>query len=101
MRFWLLQSAFPELRDARGPTTTVVANRTFLEEPADMGKVKEKSHKGLRKRFKITGTGKVKRMQAGRGHLLTAKTGKRKRQLRRMALVHPSQEATYKRMLSQ
>lgn len=43
---------------------------------------KQKTHKGLAKRFKLTATGKVKNRTPGRGHLLSHKSGKRKRQLR-------------------
>ena len=43
---------------------------------------KMKTHKGAKKRFRVTGTGKVKRRQAGKKHLLSHKTGKRKRHLR-------------------
>jgi large subunit ribosomal protein L35 len=43
---------------------------------------KMKSHKGARKRFKITGSGKVKRMRAFKSHILTKKSPKRKRNLR-------------------
>lgn len=43
---------------------------------------KQKTHKGMAKRFKVTATGKVKHRSAFRGHLLSAKSGKRKRQLR-------------------
>ncbi len=43
---------------------------------------KMKTHKGSKKRFKVTATGKLKRRQAGKKHLLSHKTGKRKRQLR-------------------
>jgi len=53
---------------------------------------KMKSHKGARKRFKITATGKLKRRQAGKKHLLSHKTGKRKRQLRE-AIVQPGKLA--------
>jgi len=41
-----------------------------------------KSHKSLRKRFRVTATGKLKRRQSGKKHLLSHKSGKRKRQLR-------------------
>ena len=44
---------------------------------------KQKTHKGIAKRVKITGRGKVKRRSAGKGHLLSGKKAKRKRQLRR------------------
>jgi large subunit ribosomal protein L35 len=43
---------------------------------------KMKTHKGSVKRFRITATGKLKRRQAGKKHLLSNKTGKRKRHLR-------------------
>jgi large subunit ribosomal protein L35 len=43
---------------------------------------KMKTHKGARKRFRITATGKLKRSQAGKKHLNSTKTGKRKRHLR-------------------
>jgi large subunit ribosomal protein L35 len=43
---------------------------------------KMKTHKGSKKRFRVTATGKLKRHQAGKKHLLSHKTGKRKRHLR-------------------
>jgi large subunit ribosomal protein L35 len=43
---------------------------------------KMKTHKASRKRFRVTGTGKLKRFKAGKKHLLSHKTGKRKRHLR-------------------
>jgi large subunit ribosomal protein L35 len=43
---------------------------------------KMKTHKGSKKRFKVTATGKLKRHKAGKRHLLSHKTGKRKRHLR-------------------
>ena len=48
---------------------------------------KMKSHKGARKRFKITGSGKVKRMKAFKSHILTKKTSKRKRRLRQGTVI--------------
>lgn len=44
---------------------------------------KLKTHKGMKKRFKVTATGKAKCRSAFRGHILSSKTGKRKRQLRK------------------
>lgn len=44
---------------------------------------KMKSHSGAAKRFKRTGTGKIRRSKANKQHILTTKTTKRKRQLRR------------------
>ena len=43
---------------------------------------KMKTHKGAKKRFRVTANGKLKRRQAGKKHLLSGKTGKRKRHLR-------------------
>jgi large subunit ribosomal protein L35 len=43
---------------------------------------KMKTHKGSKKRFRVTATGKLKRKQAGKRHLNSSKTGKRKRHLR-------------------
>lgn len=48
---------------------------------------KMKTHKGTAKRFKKTGTGKLKRSQALKRHILTKKSPKRIRQLRKAAMV--------------
>ncbi len=50
---------------------------------------KMKSSKGARKRFKVTSSGKVLRMMAGKSHLMTGKSGKRRRQLRRSKQLCP------------
>ena len=61
---------------------------------------KMKSHKGARKRFKITGSGKVKRMKAFKSHILTKKSSKRKRRLRRATTITTRGEAkNIKRLL--
>ena len=54
---------------------------------------KMKSHKGARKRFKITGKGEVKRYRAFKSHILTKKSAKRKRRLRRSAMITVRGEA--------
>ena len=54
---------------------------------------KMKTHTGAAKRFKVTGTGKVKRMKAFKSHILTKKTSKRKRNLRRATIVGTNGEA--------
>lgn len=48
---------------------------------------KQKTHKGMKKRFKVTASGKVKHRKRGRGHLLSSKSRKRKRHLRHDAVV--------------
>ena len=54
---------------------------------------KMKTHKGAAKRFSVTGTGKVRRLKAYKSHILTKKTSKRKRNLRRAAIVGTNGEA--------
>ncbi|MEK6480682.1 50S ribosomal protein L35 [Catalinimonas sp. 4WD22] len=63
-----------------------------------MPKVKTKS--GAKKRFKLTGTGKIKRKHAFKSHILTKKSTKRKRNLTHAALVHKSDESRIKDMLN-
>jgi large subunit ribosomal protein L35 len=48
---------------------------------------KQKTHKGMKKRYKLTATGKVKHRKRGRGHLLSSKSSKRKRHLRQDAVI--------------
>lgn len=48
---------------------------------------KQKTHKGMAKRFKKTGSGKLKRGHAKTSHLFANKTQKQKRKLRKSALV--------------
>lgn len=60
---------------------------------------KMKSNSGARKRFKVTGTGKLKRKHAFMRHILTKKSTKRKRALGNAALVHTSDENRIRRML--
>ncbi len=52
-----------------------------------MAKHKQKTRKSVAKRVKITARGKVLRTTAGKGHLLTGKSRKRKRQLRGSSLL--------------
>lgn len=47
---------------------------------------KMKTHKGAKKRFRISANGKLKRSQAGKKHLNSHKTGKRKRHLRSLII---------------
>ena len=60
---------------------------------------KQKTHKGAAKRFKVTATGKVTRHQAMHSHMLTSKTTKRKRNLRKATLVSPAFASTVRGML--
>lgn len=54
---------------------------------------KMKTHKGAKKRFSLTATGKVRRLKANKSHILTKKSSKRKRNLRRPTTVETNGEA--------
>lgn len=60
---------------------------------------KIKTNKGAAKRFKLTGTGKVKRMKAGMRHILTSKAKKSKRALRKATLISPTHEKSIKKLI--
>jgi large subunit ribosomal protein L35 len=60
---------------------------------------KLKTHRGAAKRFKKTGTGKIKRSKAYKGHLLTGKPAKRTRRLRQGALIEKTNYGTIKKLL--
>lgn len=64
-----------------------------------MAKIKMKTNRGAAKRFKRTGTGKLKRRRANRNHILTKKAKKRKRQLRHMTMVSANDKNAVVRML--
>ena len=51
---------------------------------------KRKTHAGAKKRFRFTGTGKIKRKHAYHSHILTKKTKKQKRNLARTSIVDRS-----------
>jgi large subunit ribosomal protein L35 len=55
--------------------------------------MKQKTHRGAAKRFKLTASGKVKRNRAYASHILTKKTRKRKRKLRKSTLVSKADQA--------
>lgn len=61
---------------------------------------KMKTHRGAAKRFKKTGTGKVRRRRANKSHILTKKTRARKRRLRKPALASRADQKRLKRLLS-
>ena len=61
---------------------------------------KMKTHKGAKKRFSVTGTGKVRRLKAYKSHILTKKDAKRKRRLRRPAIIKtPGEAKVLKRLI--
>ena len=60
---------------------------------------KMKTNRGARKRFRFTGSGKVRRNKSLSNHFLTKKTTKRKRKLRQSTLVSASDERRIKKLL--
>lgn len=60
---------------------------------------KLKTNSGAKKRFALTGTGKVKRKHAFKSHILTKKTKKQKRNLTHIALVANVDEKRVKALL--
>ncbi|NOU19426.1 MAG: 50S ribosomal protein L35 [Bacteroidales bacterium] len=60
---------------------------------------KIKTNSGAKKRFSLTGTGKIKRKHAYKSHILTKKETKQKRNLTHMGLVHKTDANRVKIML--
>ena len=60
---------------------------------------KIKTHKAAAKRYRVTGTGKVRFSHVGRRHILTKKSTKRKRGMRQGAYATPANNAVAKRLV--
>ena len=60
---------------------------------------KVKTKRAAAKRFKVTGTGKLKRMKAYKSHILTKKSAKRKRNLRQATVVDATNVKSMKKAL--
>ncbi len=60
---------------------------------------KMKTHRGAAKRFKLTKTGKIKRAKAYKSHILTKKTAKRKRNLRKGTLASNADAKNIKKIM--
>lgn len=60
---------------------------------------KMKSNSGAKKRFKKTGSGKIKRKKAGKSHILTKKSSKKKRKLGKDTLVDKTNEKSVEQMI--
>ena len=60
---------------------------------------KLKTKRAAAKRFKVTGTGKLKRNKANKSHILTKKTTKRKRGLRKATITDKTNEKNMKKIL--
>ena len=64
-----------------------------------MAKQKMKTKRAAAKRFKVTGSGKLNRFKANKSHILTKKTTKRKRNLRKSTLVDDTNVKTMKKIM--
>ena len=62
-------------------------------------KSKMKPHKGLQKRVKVTATGKILRRKANKGHLMSSKSGKRRRRLGTTGKIAGADEKRVRRLL--
>jgi large subunit ribosomal protein L35 len=61
--------------------------------------MKKKSHRGARKRMRLTAKGKVRRFRAYKSHILTKKSRKRKRRLRRPTVTAAGDARRMKRLI--
>ncbi len=60
---------------------------------------KMKTNRAARKRFRKTGSGRIRRAKAYKNHILTKKSQKRKRSMRKSALVHSADHKNVSRLL--
>jgi large subunit ribosomal protein L35 len=72
---------------------------TAMPRNASKPKLKLKTHRGARKRFKITANGKIKRGHSGKRHLMGTKAPGRMRKLKKLTLVNKADVASVKQML--
>jgi large subunit ribosomal protein L35 len=70
-----------------------------MRKPKAKGKLKLKSNRAARKRFRLTASGKIKRSQSMKRHKLTKKASGRKTRLSGPSLVSDADKANVKRML--
>jgi large subunit ribosomal protein L35 len=60
---------------------------------------KMKTHRGAAKRYRVTGSGKIKRAKAFKSHILTKKSAKRKRNLRKPAYISEAEAKVVKKLI--
>jgi ribosomal protein L35 len=60
---------------------------------------KMKTHRGAAKRYSVTGSGRIKRAKAFKSHILTKKSTKRKRNLRKAAYVSESEAKVVRKLI--
>lgn len=100
---WVLQTSNCDvvLMSCKAVMAQTIADREniiyIIKKVKKMPKIKTNS--SAKKRFKLTGTGKIKRKHAFKSHILTKKSKKRKRNLTKSGLVHKSDTNNVKHML--
>ena len=100
---WVLQASNCDvvLMSCKAVMRQTIADREniiyIIKKVKKMPKIKTNS--SAKKRFKLTGTGKIKRKHAFKSHILTKKSKKRKRNLTKSGLVHKSDTNNVKHML--
>jgi large subunit ribosomal protein L35 len=94
---WHPSSNFKTRLDAQ----RIKVRRGFLAMPRNRSKpkLKLKTHRGARKRFKFTANGKIKRGHSGKRHLMGTKRPGRMRKLKKLTLVNKADVASVKQML--
>ena len=93
--------------EGRSMTMFLTEKRQFVQlkqildqkDQEELDKPKMKTSKSAAKRFKVTGTGKLKRSKAYKSHILTKKTTKRKRNLRKPAITDATNVKNMKKIL--
>lgn len=60
---------------------------------------KMKTHRGAAKRYRVTGNGKIKRGKAYKSHILTKKSTKRKRNLRKTAYISEAEAKVVRKLI--
>lgn len=61
---------------------------------------KQKTHSGAKKRFKVTGSGKIRKQQAGMRHNLEVKSSVQTRRLNRDKVLAPADAKVIKKLLA-
>ena len=78
---------------------TDVPSKTEEQHRTEDSMPKQKTHSGAKKRFKVSGSGKIMRQKAGRRHLLEHKSSRRTRRLDGVAVVTKADVPRMKRLL--
>jgi translation initiation factor IF-3 len=76
-----------------------VSHPTYRASPKEISMPKMKTHSGSKKRFKVTGTGKLMKQQAGMRHNLEVKSAKRKARLNQDQVLAPADSKVIKKLL--